>query len=209
MADNRKISGFKKFTEMKSEKDDLKEVNLGAQPVTDSDRPGNPNLPNSSKKIEKIPSRKGVIPKDQNVDLEKPIGGEGETNEDNKVKLYGKVAKFPKKTKASKAYNFLENVKISKNSIWYILIEKQDNELQMVKYNNKKGFDMSKFVFELKSFYLKQYQDNPKMVKLIESIEVGGAEEFSSIKNIPNVEIGGGKKLISKITEDLVKLLSK
>ena len=209
MADNRKISGFKKFTEMKSEKDDLKEVNLGAQPVTDSDRPGNPNLPNSSKKIEKMPSRKGVIPKDQNVDLEKPIGGEEETNEDNKVKLYGKVAKFPKKTKASKAYNFLENVKISKNSIWYILIEKQDNELQMVKYNNKKGFDMSKFVFELKSFYLKQYQDNPKMVKLIESIEVGGSEEFSSIKNIPNVEIGGGKKLISKITEDLVKLLSK
>jgi hypothetical protein len=47
------------------------------------------------------------------------------------------------------------------------------------------------------------------MIKLIESIEVGGAEEFSSIKNIPNVEIGSGKKLISKITEDLVKLLSK
>jgi len=209
MADNRKISGFKKFTEMKSEKDDLKEVSLGAQPVTDSDRPGNPNLPNSSKKIEKMPSRKGIIPKDQNVDLNKPIGEEEETNEDNKVKLYGKVAKFPKKTKASKAYNFLENVKISKNSIWYILIEKQDNELQMVKYNNKKGFDMAKFVFELKSFYLKQYQDNPKMIKLIESIEVGGAEEFSSIKNIPNVEIGSGKKLISKITEDLVKLLSK
>jgi hypothetical protein len=209
MADNRKISGFKKFTEMKSEKDDLEEVSLGAQPVTDSDRPGNPNLPNSSKKIEKMPSRKGIIPKDQNVDLNKPIGEEEETNEDNKVKLYGKVAKFPKKTKASKAYNFLENVKISKNSIWYILIEKQDNELQMVKYNNKKGFDMAKFVFELKSFYLKQYQDNPKMIKLIESIEVGGAEEFSSIKNIPNVEIGSGKKLISKITEDLVKLLSK
>lgn len=100
MADNRKISGFKKFTEMKSEKDDLKEVNLGAQPVTDSDRPGNPNLPNSSKKIEKMPSRKGVIPKDQNIDLDKSIGSEEETNEDNKVKLYGKVAKFPKKTKA-------------------------------------------------------------------------------------------------------------
>ena len=209
MANNKKISGFKKFTEMKSEKNELEEVNLSAQPVTDSDRPGNPNLPKDSKKIEKMPSRKGIIPQDQNVDLDSSVNKEEETNEDNKVKLYGKVAKFPKKTKASKAYNFLENVKISKNSIWYILIEKQDNELQMVKYNNKKGFDMSKFVQELKTFYLSQYSNDPKMIKLIESIEVGGAEEFSAIRNIPNVEISKGKKLISKITEDLIKLLSK
>ena len=63
MADNRKISGFKKFTEMKSEKDDLKEVNLGAQPVTDSDRPGNPNLPNSSKKSKKYHQEKVLYQK--------------------------------------------------------------------------------------------------------------------------------------------------
>jgi len=206
---NRKISGFKKFTEMKTEKKELEEVKLSAEPMTDSDRPGNPNLPKDSNKVQKMASRKGIIPQDQNIDLNSPINKEEETNEDNKVKLYGKVAKFPKKTKASKAYNFLENVKISKNSIWYILIEKQDNELQMVKYNNKKGFDMSKFVQELKSFYLNQYSSDPNMTKLIESIEVGGAEEFSAIKNIPNVEISKGKKLISKITEDLIKLLSK
>lgn len=210
MADNKKISGFKKFSDLNSKKEDLEEVSLNMRPETDSDRPGNPNLPIKDKKVEKMPSRKNLIPKDQNVDLNSPIGDEEQTNEENKVKLYGKVAKFPKKTKASKAYNFLENVKISKSSIWYILIEKQENELQMVKYNNKKGFDMSKFVHELKTYYLKQYSNNPKMSKLIESIEVGGAEEFSSIKNIPNVEIDNkGKKLISKITEDLIKLLSK
>ena len=207
MADKNKISGFKKFTDLKS-KEDLNEVELSAQPKTSSDIPGNPNLPNTSKKIERMPSRKGIIPQDQNVDLNKPIG-ETETNESDKVNFYGKVAKFPKKTKASKAYNFLENVKISKNSIWYILIEKQDNELQMVKYNNKKGFDMSKFVLELKSFYIKEYSKSPKMIKLIESIEIVGKEEFSAIKNIPNVEVEKGKKLISKITEDLIKLLSK
>jgi hypothetical protein len=207
MAENRKISGFKKFTEMKSENKDLEEVNLSAKPDTDSDRPGNPNLPEDSKKVQRMPSRKGVIPQDQNLELDSPISGE-DSNE-SKVNMYGKVAKFPKKTKASKAYNFLENVKISKNSIWYILIEKQDNELQMVKYNNKKGFDMNKFVHELKSFYLKQYSKDANMINLIESIEVGGAEEFSSIRNIPNVEVEKGKKLISKITEDLIKLLSK
>jgi len=211
MADEKKISGFKKFTEMKSEKKELEEAKLNSAPITDSDRPGNPNTPNTSKKIEKMPSRKGIIPKEQNVDLENKIGDEEKSNEDKdtQVKLYGKVAKFPKKTKASKAYNFLENVKISKNSIWYILIEKQDNELQMVKYNNKKGFDMAKFVLELKNFYLNQYSKDHNMIKLIESIEVGGAEEFSSIKNIPNIDIAVGKKLISKITEDLIKLLSK
>jgi hypothetical protein len=211
MADSNKISGFKKFTEMRETKKELDEASLSVEPTTDSDRPGNPNLPVDSKKVQRIASRKNIIPQDQNLEL-----GGGEAEEDKKedqnegkVQLFGKVAKFPKKTKASKALNFLENVKISKNSIWYILVEKQDNELQMVKYNNKKGFDLSKFVLELKTFYLKQYAKHPQMLKLIESIEVSGAEEFSAIRNIPNVEIVQGKKLISKITEDLIKLLSK
>jgi hypothetical protein len=207
MADNKKISGFKKFTEMKGEKK-LKEVSPSAQPMTDSDRPANPNLPYKSSKIQKMPSRKNLIPQDQNIELPSDSESEPEANESN-VNFFGKVAKFPKKVKASKAYNFLENVKISKNSIWYILVEKQDNELQMVKYNNKKGFDMVKFVLELKTFYLNQYKESDEMSNLIESIEVDGAEEFSSIKNIPNVEIEPGKKLITKITEDLIKLLSK
>jgi len=205
----KKISGFKKFSDLKSKKE-LDEVILNTQPESDSDRPGIPNLPIDTKKIERMPSRKNIIPNDQNLEMDIDSEQEMNKNEDNKVKLYGKIAKFPKKTRASKAYNFLENVKISKNSIWYILIEKQDNELQMVKYNNKKGFDMTKFVLELKTYYLKQYSSNAKMTKLIESIDVGGAEEFSSIKNIPNVAIdANGKKLISKITEDLIKLLSR
>lgn len=196
MAD--RIKKFKKFSDMKS--DSPEGSDLSARPLTDSDIPANPNLPKDTKKIEKRPLKKSV-PEPQPEPTE-------ELNEDSKVKLYGKVAKFPKRTKASKAFNFLENVKISKNSIWYILIEKQDNELQMVKYNNKKGFDMDKFVLELKSFYLNKYKSNKEVSRLIESIEVSGAKEFSAIKNIPNVEVEG-KKLISKITEDLIKLLSK
>ena len=47
MADKNKISGFKKFTDLKA-KEDLSEVELSAQPKTDSDIPGNPNLPVSS-----------------------------------------------------------------------------------------------------------------------------------------------------------------
>lgn len=204
----RNISGFKKFSDLRStekiKEGKLKEVDLGERPDTDSDRPMLPNLPKDSTKTPKPMSQKKIIPKDQ--DIGSP--SEESVNEDKKVKMYGKVAKFPKMTKASKAYNFLENVKISKNSIWYILVEKQENELQMVKYNNKKGFDLGKFVAELKTFYLNQYADQPKMVKLIESIEMGGKSEFSTIRNIPNIDING-KKLITKITEDLIRLLSR
>ena len=80
----------------------------------------------------------------------------------------------------------------------------------MVKYNTKVGVDMDKFVLELKGFYIKKWsKSDPKLAKLIESIEVGGKKEFSVIRNIPNVQVEGGKKLITKITEDLIRLLSK
>lgn len=211
--------GFKKFSDWK--KDKMEEVDpsdLGITPKTDEDRPMFPNLPKDSNKVERMPSRKNIIPQDQNVDLPKfktkkeeeaeakKSAKESDVNENN-VKFFGRIAKLPNKTKASKGLNFLENVKISKNSIWYILVEKQENELQMVKYNNKKGVDLGEFVKELKTFYIKKTED-PRQKKLIESIEIHGAPEFSAIRNIPNMEIEG-KKMISKITEDLIKLLSK
>ena len=92
MADNKKISGFKKFSDLNSKKEELEEVSLNGRPEEDSDRPGNPNLPVKDKKVEKMPSRKNLIPKDQNVDLNSPIGEE-ETNEENKVKLFTRKVK--------------------------------------------------------------------------------------------------------------------
>jgi hypothetical protein len=129
-------------------------------------------------------------------------------NEKHNVEFFGKVAKLPKGIKASKGYNFLENVKISKSSIWYLLVEKQDNELQMVKYNYKKGVDLSKFVTDLKNYYISKNLMNPKFCKLIENITIDGNDKYSWIKNIPSIEVEG-KKMVSKITEDLIKLLSK
>ena len=75
---------------------------------------------------------------------------------EKEVNLYGKVAEFPKDTKAQKAYNFLENIKVSKKKLWYILIEKEDNtELQCIKYNNKMGVDLNNFVKQLQQYYIK------------------------------------------------------
>ena len=217
MADeNRKIVGFKKFSDIKG-KSKVEEVDLSSdiKPMTDSDLPANPNVPKDSKKVEKPASRKNLIPKDQTIDL--PSGEdemndnielEGEKTHEGKVDFTGKVAKFPKNTKASKAYNFLENVKVSKKSIWYIMVEKQDNELQMVKYNYKEGVDLVKFVNELKTYYTKKYGKDKKVVEAISKIVVDGNDKYSMVKNIPLVEVDG-RKMISRITEDLIKLLSK
>lgn len=121
---------------------------------------------------------------------------------DDLIHLHGRVAKMPKNTKASSAYNYLEKIKISKQKLWYILIEKQDDELQMIKYNNKKGFNLKSFVDNLKLHYAK----DELLKEHIEKLEIVGEDKFSIIKNIPNVEING-KKLISILAEDLIKLL--
>ena len=118
------------------------------------------------------------------------------------VKLFGKVAKLPNN---SDALAFMENIKIPRNKLWYVLVEKQDNELHMIKYNQD-GVNVNQFVAELKGSYLKQFENQEKLKSLIEKIQVVGNDKFSVIKDIPNVKIGD-KKLITRITEDLIKLL--
>jgi hypothetical protein len=214
MADNKKVVGFKKFSEIKG-KSKIEEIDpsLPLSPETDGDRPMNPNLSKDSNRVERLASRKNIIPEDQNleVDVDKDsfindIDTDERTHESN-VDFTGKVAKFPKNTKASKAYNFLENVKVSKKSIWYIMVEK-DNELQMVKYNYKEGVDLNKFVNELKTYYISKFKTNKKICESISNINVDGNDKYSMVRNIPNVKLDD-KLLITKITEDLIRLLSK
>lgn len=209
------ISSFKKFSELSDNKKikPSEEAELTELPFDDDDLPANPNLPRKHGKLETPMSTKYMMPSGQNTEeiedtkknLKKKI--EGNLNE-SEVQFYGKVAKLPKNTKASKGYNFLENVKVSKSSIWYIMVEKQDDQLQMVKYNYKKGVDLAKFVVDLKEYYKTKFSNNQKVVRLIESIEVDGNDKYSWVKNIPLIEVDG-KKMISKITEDLIRLLSK
>lgn len=217
MADNssnRRVAGFKKFSDIKKSSK-LEEVDPSTPIMPDqSTLPMNPNMPPKSKKVERPISRKDIIPQDEKPlevdsdvdDFENDIDLQDKKNE-SKVETFGKVAKFPKNTKASKAYNFLENVKVSKKSIWYIMVEK-DNELQMVKYNYKEGVDLSKFVNELKTYYLAKHKGNKAICEAINKLSVDGNDKYSMIRNIPLVEVDG-RKMISKITEDLIKLLSR
>jgi hypothetical protein len=215
MSENKKVVGFKKFSEIKG-KSKIEEIDasLPVSPETDSDLPMNPNLPKRSDKVERIASRKDLIPTDQNLeidedsdDFDNDIDLDDKTHE-SKVTFKGKIAKFPKNVKASNAYNFMENVKISKKSIWYLMIEKQDNELQILKYSYKDGVDLNRFVNELKEFYINNNKENKFICEAVSKIGVDGNDKYSKITSIPKIKIND-KLLITKITEDLIKLLSK
>jgi hypothetical protein len=198
MAD-KKIVGFKRFSDLKS-KSKVEEIQPSIQPETDSNRPMNPNLPQNSGKVEKPASTDNITNK-QEVKEEESVS-------EGNVETIGKIAKFPKNVKASKAFNFLENVKVSRKSIWYIMVEKQNDELQMVKYNVKEGVNLGHFVNELKEYYLSKYSNDVKVCEMINQIKFDGNDKFSMIKNIPLVTVDG-RKMITIITEDLIKLLSK
>lgn len=195
------MSKFKKFSDINKTKVNTNNEFDNLYLDVDSNKVCNPNLPiDSTKELVDFDSTE-LKPKVENTDGE-------DVSESNKVKLIGKVAKFPKSTKASKAFNFLENVKIPKSAIWYIMVEKMDNELQMVKYDYKKGVDLSSFVNDLKKYYIDKYKTNKSIVEKISNIIVDGNDKYSMIKNIPLIEVNG-RKMISIITEDLIKLLSK
>ena len=213
MADSKKIVGFKKFSDIKAGSSKIEEVDpsLDLAPETDSDRPMIPNVSSTTKKVEKRFSPKNIEPTEHDDDFE-----QDEENDEypkalpknEEVKTYGKIAKFPNGVKASKAFNFLENVKISKKSIWYIMVESQADELQMVKYNHKEGVDLNQFVNELKSYYITKHRGNKAICEAVAKIGVDGNDKYSKVTNISKIKIDD-KLLITKITEDLIKLLSK
>lgn len=125
--------------------------------------------------------------------------------EEKKVNFYGKVAKMPKNTKAKNAYNFLENIKVSKKKLWYILIEKDENELQCIKYNNKMGVNLKLFIEQMKEYHKK----DKELYEHIKNLKIEGNDKFSIIKGIEDVEIKPGKKMITFLTEELIQLLYK
>ena len=123
------------------------------------------------------------------------------------INLTGKVAKFPKNTKAVKALKFLEHVKVNPSKLWYIVIEDQGTELKTVKYNRSQGVNLVEYTKALKEYYLKTYANDASMTESINNIVVEGENDFSLIKNIPLIILENGQTLISKITTDLIKLL--
>lgn len=202
-----KIKSFKKFSDIaKTKVRQGDAIEIGLEPLTSDDLPCNPNLPEATKSSTQVVDTTSIKPAKVVDDVE--ANNTQTTNEDLGPRYYGKVVQLPKGTKAAASYNYLESVKVPKSSVWYIMIEKQDNELQMLKYNYKKGVNLSHFITELKSYYITKYGNTDEIIEQINSIAVDGDKNYSMVKNIPPINIDG-KKMISKLTEDLIHLLSK
>jgi len=203
-----KIKSFKKFSDIAKTKVKQGEaIEIGLEPLTGEELPCNPNLPQTSSVSMVDADTKSILPIKPTVENESDDKTK-KIQEDLGPRYYGKVVQLPKGTKAAASLNYLESVKVPKSSVWYIMIEKQDNELQMLKYNYKKGVNLSHFITELKSYYITKYGSDDEIINQINSIAVDGDKNYSMVKNIPSINIGG-KKMISKLTEDLIHLLSK
>jgi hypothetical protein len=124
-----------------------------------------------------------------------------------KIELFGKIASG-KNIKASKMLEFLSNVpdvKV-KSSLWYLIIEKQDSELNLLRFTPQRGINLTEFIVELKKYYIDKYKDDKQIVEAFEKLTIEGNDKLSVLKNISNITIEN-RKLIRLLTEDLIKLL--
>lgn len=124
---------------------------------------------------------------------------------DVKIQYTGKVARF-KGADTNDAYQYLKSIKTKSDRLWYMIVEKQDNGLTMLKYNSKAQLCLDDFVRGLKYYYKDLYKDNVELCEALDGMFIIGEDSWVSVANIPN-EVGG-VKLFSKLMEDLTTLLS-
>jgi hypothetical protein len=153
--------------------------------------------------IDKRKSKK--INQVEKISTEKKQDFSKEKSTNESVNFYGKVAKFPNNVKPSKAYSFLEKIKVNPDKLWYMMIQR-DNDLQMIKYNTKAGVVLNEFVEGLKEFYLEKWKDISEDLKeQIKNMTITGEDKYAVI-TVPMIQING-RHLINIIAEDLVKIL--
>lgn len=119
-----------------------------------------------------------------------------------KFEFIGKIAKFPGKIKPSISIVLLENNKISKEKLHYIISEQTQDTLVVIKYNEKAEIKLTEFITTLMDYYKR----NEQLIQPFNKIIVEGTDHYSIIKNIPNIKVGE-RKLIQLLNDDLVKLL--
>ena len=114
------------------------------------------------------------------------------------MEFNGKVVSIKNISSASDAFMMLENKNISKNKLWYFILERQ-NELVVAKYNSKVGFKLKDLVVDM----FQQYEKGaPEIKTILEKIKIDGKDEFARIINAPT-------KFRDIIKGDLIKLLSR
>jgi hypothetical protein len=109
----------------------------------------------------------------------------------------GKTVNFSTNIKPSKSIIILENNNISKNKLHYIISKQSQDSLIIFKYNEKIELKLTDFINTLINYHKKN--DNSK--NIFENIVIDGNNNFSIIKNIPNIN------LLNTLNNEIIKLL--
>lgn len=159
----------------------------------------------SDSKVISVPKEKEVEPKvtePKNPKKDKVQEPKVDEPKLEKFELIGKVAKFPGKIKPSVSMILLENNKVSKDKLHYIISEQTPNTLVVIKYNENANIKLTEFITTLMQYYKKNEQLKIPFSKIV----VEGTEQYSIIKNIPDIKFGD-RSLVQVLNDDLVKLL--
>jgi len=156
-----------------------------------------------SNKVDKEEQPKKVLQDPKKLEKE-----EIETNPDNapptnekldskkEVKIIGKVVHFSG-LKMQEVLEFLTSKNIDNDRCWYMVSEKGNGELHVIRHNDK-GFKIQPFVLSFMEIQVKDKKLNENSTQ----IKIEGNNNFSIIKNIPNA-------LYDLIRNGLIVLLSK
>lgn len=111
------------------------------------------------------------------------------------IKLIGRIVHFSEKLKLDDVIKVLQNKGIDKEKCWYFITEKNNNELHIIR-NNDKGFQIQPFVISFIDLKIKNIIN-----EATNQINIKGNNNFSIISNIPN-------NLYEQIKNGLIALLS-
>ena len=114
----------------------------------------------------------------------------------------GKIVSMGSSIKPSVSIVMLENKNVSKDKLHYIISKPTKETLVVLKYNENAEIKLTEFMNSLLNFY----KTNDKIKKEFEKINIDGTEQFSIIKDIPDISFNN-KKIIDILNENIIKLL--
>jgi len=184
---------LKKFTDFTNEKKTSKSEDMPSTECKSAKKP----------KVEPKVEPKVVEPKEPKVKNQKmeKVNKITEPKMEN-FDFVGKIVKFPSNIKPSVSIVMLENNNISKDKLHYIISKQTENTLVLLKYNESVEMKLTDFINTLINYY----KENDKIKNIFEKIIIEGNNNFSIIKNIPDIKLGD-KQLIQVLNDDIMKLL--
>jgi hypothetical protein len=172
------------------QKPSIKENKTDVKPLTKTE----PTKKVIKKEDEVVPKKSIQNPKEiEEIENNKNPENTNFTNET--IRLIGKIVYFSEKLKLDDVINILAKKGIDKEKCWYFITEKNNNEIHIIR-NNDKGYQIQPFVISFIDLKIKN-----QINEAVNQIKIKGNNNFSIISDIPN-------NLYEQIKNGLIALLS-